>query len=184
MSKVIGLCGELGSGKSEAARILNEDHGFIRVKMTDPLNQMLKALGIAACDLDGPGREKPHPLLCGKSVRHAQQTLGTEWGRELINPYFWTFHWSRTVCDVRDLGGNVVCENIRFPSEVETLTAVGGELWEVRRPGLDGPQHAHVSEHHREFRAVAARIIHNNGTLESLRENVSGVYAEFAEIMG
>ncbi len=181
MSKVIGLCGELGSGKSEVARILNEDHGFVRVKMTDPLNAMLMALGIDASELDGPSREEPHPLLCGKSVRHAQQTLGTEWGRDLISQYLWTFLWSRNVCDVLEVGGDVVCENIRFPSEMETLTAVGGELWEVCRPGLDGPQHAHVSEQHREFRADAARIIHNNGTLESLRENVSGVYAEFAE---
>lgn len=167
--KVIGLCGEIGSGKSEVARILNEDHGFVRVKMTDPLNAMLAALGIAADELNGPDRDKPHPLLCGKSIRHAQQTLGTEWGRDLIDSDFWVFHWSEIVIDVLNHGGSVVCENIRFPNEVRMIRSLAGELWRVERKGIEGPQSDHVSEQYRDFRDAADLVVANDGTLDELR---------------
>lgn len=170
--RVIGLCGEIASGKSEVARILDEDHGFVRVKMTDPINAMLRGLGLGDYELEGAGKEKPCALLCGATPRHAQQTLGTEWGRDLIAPGLWLHHWTRTACDVLDHGGNVVCENIRFPDECDAIRALGGEIWHVDRPGIEGPQSAHISEHHRDFRDSADWLISNDGSLDDLRAQV------------
>ena len=126
MPRVIGLCGEIGSGKSVIAQILSEDHGFVRLKMTDPLNAMLRALGLNDYDLEGDGKEKPCAVLVGATPRHAQQTLGTEWGRNLIAPNIWTMHWSRAATDVLDHGGRVVC--CGAVSQYDTATPASSQL--------------------------------------------------------
>jgi hypothetical protein len=52
---------------------------------------MLVALGLTDEDVMGTPeqRNRPQPLLGGKSARYAMSTLGTQWGRNLITPNIW-----------------------------------------------------------------------------------------------
>ncbi len=86
--KIIGLHGLARSGKDTLASYLVEHHGFVRIGLADPLRKFVSDItGIPLEDLmDGPTKETPLEWLNNKSPRVLMQTLGTEWGRELIGP--------------------------------------------------------------------------------------------------
>lgn len=144
MTNLIAFTGPAGSGKSTAARHLVEKHGFVLVKFAGPLKAMMRAIGFGDADIEGEFKERPHYLLQGKTPRHAMQTLGTEWGRECIGPDFWIVLWARTVGDVLDQGGKVVCDDCRFDNEATAVHDMGGTI--VRLTGRGGIAGGHSSE--------------------------------------
>lgn len=168
---IIGITGHLGSGKTEVAGILIE-HGFVRQRFAQPLKDMLRAVGIGADYLDGALKEEPCPLLGGASARHAMQTLGTEWGRNLIHPDLWILIWRARVkeCSL------VVVDDVRFPNEAEAILSLGGAIWRVSRPGCDG--NGHISESYVDRLSVSQEIL-NNGTTDWLRRQVDVIVREF-----
>lgn len=143
--KIIGIMGALSSGKSTAAQVLVEDYGFVRLRMADILKDMLRTLGLSAEEVDGRLKETPNGLLCGKTPRHAMQTLGTEWGRQLIGDQVWVNATLLKIANIREVnpGANIVIDDIRFMNEVdmvESFKAVPGmlpELWLIRRPEVE-----------------------------------------------
>ncbi|RWO20632.1 deoxynucleotide monophosphate kinase [Mesorhizobium sp.] len=141
---VVAISGVAGSGKSTAAQHLVDIHGYTRVRFAGPLKDMMTALGFTKDDTDGEAKERPHELLCGKTRRHAMQTLGTEWGRKCIGEDFWVGLWRRAADDVIASGGRVVVDDCRFPNEAVTVRRIGGDIYRiVGRGGLVG---GHESE--------------------------------------
>lgn len=144
--KVIGLTGPAGSGKSTVAAILRQHHGFVEESFAQPIRDFIHGL-IAAetpcSELMRAHKEAPHPLLCGKSPRYAMQTLGTEWGRNLIHPDFWITLLDRDLRDCAEILPRVVISDVRFPNEAAWIRE-RGELWHLTRPGL--PVNSHASE--------------------------------------
>lgn len=141
--KVVAFTGLAGSGKSTAADYL-VSLGYQRVKFAGPLKAMMRAMGLSEDHIEGPLKELPTPLLAGKTPRYAMQTIGTDWGRDMIGPTLWTGLWHATVSDVLDYGGRVVCDDCRFPNEVEVVRGVGGRVLKLHgRGGIAG---AHASE--------------------------------------
>lgn len=69
------------------------------------------------------------------------QTLGTEWGRDLIHPSLWTRAWM-----ARAGSGLVVTDDCRFENEAEAVRRLGGHIIRVVRPGTDNWT-THVSEY-------------------------------------
>jgi hypothetical protein len=155
--QLIGLCGAAGSGKSTVANIL-ERQGYVRLRFAGPLKAMLQALlteaGMTAAEaarhIDGDLKEAPLDVLGGKTMRHAMQTLGKEWGRDLIHSEVWV---RLTMAGAERLlaeGKRVVIDDVRFPNEAAAITgcelahAQGArEMWRVAgRGGLGGAQHA------------------------------------------
>ena len=100
---IIGLTGLAGSGETTVARHLMGMHGFVRHRMAEPLKSMLKALGLTEQQIDGDLKEVPCELLGGKTPRHAMQTLGTEWGRDLISQNLWVKAWCDSLPHYRDI---------------------------------------------------------------------------------
>lgn len=143
-NRVIGFCGPIGCGKSTAARILMERYGYRRERFADPLKAMLAALGLSPEELDGPAKEAPAALLGGRTPRHAMQTLGTEWGRQLIDPDLWVRAWELRVGGYwRRFHAPVVSDDVRFGNEVAAIRAMGGLVVRIERPapppGADAP---------------------------------------------
>lgn len=162
---IIGIAGHRGSGKSAAAAILVQ-RGFVRQRFAQPLKDMLKSVGLTDEHVDGSLKEAPCELLGGATPRHAMQTLGTEWGRELLHPDLWIILWrarARTT-------PFVVVDDVRFPNEVEAIRAEGGTVWRIKRPGCIGD--GHVSESYISDLAVD-REIDNSGDLDFLREQLA-----------
>jgi hypothetical protein len=106
---------------------------------------MLRSLGLNNSELYGHLKEKPSPLLGGKTPRHAMQTLGTEWGRNLISADLWTNAWLVPVQEHLANGRCVVVDDVRFKNEMQIIHGLGGELWCVDRKILK-PIVTHVSE--------------------------------------
>lgn len=152
---IIGFTGPIGCGKSFAARHLVNNHGFTVHKMAGPLKSMMRAIGLADEHIEGRLKEVPCDLLCGKTPRHAMQTIGAEWGRDLIGGELWVNLWRASLPP-----GRVVCDDIRYQNEAAMVRAVGGLVVEVRREGI-GMHGAHQSE--RFDGIVADRVIHNLG---------------------
>jgi len=170
MTKIIGITGLAGSGKSTIADILEFDFGFVRVKMAGPLKSMLRAIGLGDAEIEGDLKTKPCALLGGVTPRHAMQTLGTEWGRNCIHPNLWVDLWGEDVCSALDYGApGVVCDDVRFANEAAKVRSFGGEIWGVSRDGVLPGTHSSETE----LAHIAPDVlIHNGGTIEDLQDTV------------
>jgi hypothetical protein len=140
---ILALCGPAGCGKSTAAAYLEEAHGFVRVRFAGPLKAMLRAFlaeaGTPPAEIErmieGDRKQAPAPELAGRTPRYVMQTLGTEFGREMIHPDLWTMAWAAAARAALDRGvPGVVVEDCRFPNEVDAVRALGGTVVQIRRP--------------------------------------------------
>lgn len=166
---IIAFTGLAGAGKSTAAMHLVKSRGFERVRFAGPLKAMMAALGLSPAEIDGDRKEQPCELLGGRTPRYAMQTIGTEWGRDLIAPDLWIRAWHAALAKVT---GDVVIDDCRFPNEADAVIAAGGFMVRVERPGA-GTASIHSSEQHA---LPAARILQNTG-------NVSGLHAQIDEMV-
>jgi hypothetical protein len=145
--RLIGFCGRAGAGKTFAATHLVSNCGYTRVRYAEPLKAMMRALGLTEAETDGGAKERPCALLGGQTPRRAMQTLGTEWGRDLIAPDLWVRAWGRCADRILDGGGAVVVDDVRFADEASAIWSRGGVLIHVERPGSGSATgSSHVSE--------------------------------------
>lgn len=163
---IIGIAGKIGSGKSAAANHLIKQ-GFALHKMAAPLKNMLRCLGLDDRHLEGDLKELPTHLLCDRSPRYAMQTIGTGWGRDTMAPDFWVNAWKNTLP-----AGNVVCDDVRFPNEVEMIHAMGGKVIRIVR------DHGQTSSHVSEAQDFEVDItIYNQQTVDDLLANLDRIFS-------
>lgn len=139
---IIAVCGYKGSGKTTAANELQRI-GYTRIRFAQGLKAMLMAFGLTEAQVDGDEKEIPTPLLMGRTPRHAMQTLGTEWGRNLIHPELWVENWRHRV-NTTPVHIPIVVDDMRFPNELRVLEELGGSIIYIDR-GMERSS-AHVSE--------------------------------------
>lgn len=163
LPRIVAFIGPIGSGKTTAAACL-KPLGYHRISFADPLKQMLMTLGLTHEQVYGSEKEIPSPLLGHRTPRHAMQTLGTEWGRNLVAPDLWVRAW-RYRCETHQL---VAVDDLRFPNEYEMVRALNGVVVKIERPGSRRPDE-HESEAY-EFEHDA--LIVNNNTLDRLKRDV------------
>lgn len=163
LPNVVALTGLAGSGKSTLADYLIARHGFVRVKFAGPLKDMCRAIGLGEAHIEGTLKEVPCPLLQGKTPRFFMQQLGTQFGRDIISPDFWTGLWAATANDVLDNGGRVVCDDCRFDNEADVVRAFRGVVVELQ--GRGGIQGGHASEQG----VDADMVLHNVGDIADLQ---------------
>lgn len=141
---VVALSGVAGSGKSTAAQYLVDIHGYTRVRFAGPLKAAMAAMGFQDEHIEGGLKETPSALLQGKTPRYAMQTLGTEWGRNIIGEDFWTGLWRSAADHIIDGGGRVVVDDCRFLNEAAAVRKMGGDIYRIiGRGGIAG---GHESE--------------------------------------
>lgn len=166
---LVALSGKAGSGKSAISEVLCGDElGFIRIKFSTPLKDMLRSLllnaGVPEGDLEdyieGDLKEVPTPLLKGKSPRDLMITLGTEWGRDLVHADFWVHLWSQRVRVLMGLGYSVVVDDLRFPNEAQLVREMDGVIIRVDRDSFK--QVDHISE---SYSPNPDYVVDNNGSL-------------------
>jgi hypothetical protein len=135
---VLGLSGFARSGKTTAALYLEEKYGIERKHIAEPLRAMLAVLlqanGMKSDEitryLTGDLKEEVIPCL-GVTSRHAQITLGTEWGRKLINDNLWANTWMKGIED----GDSVMNDSVRFPNEEQAIQLLDGATIMIKRSG-------------------------------------------------
>lgn len=144
---IIGLVGFAQAGKTTVAKYLCDSHDYVRITFADPLKLMLyHGLGLSQEQLWGRAKGEPSPALCGRTPRHAMQTLGTEWGRQCIHPDLWLQGWARLVLKAKADGKNVVVDDCRFLNEAEQIRQTpGAQIWRIMR-SAEAPPDTHSSE--------------------------------------
>lgn len=165
---IIAFTGLAGAGKSTAAAYLVKHHRFERVRFAGPLKAMMAALGLSQEQIEGSEKEKPCALLGGKTPRYAMQTIGTEWGRDLIDFDLWIRAWQAAV-DAKRPEIPVVVDDCRFPNEAAAVRAAGGVLVRIDRPGAGLGAAGHVSEAHT---LPSGWTILNDGSPDNLHSQV------------
>lgn len=169
---VIGIAGKARSGKDTVADFIVAAIGGYKYSFADPMRAMLNAgFGIDMHSKYWQDRkEDPIPIL-GKSPRQMLQTLGTEWGRQLVNDKVWLILANQKLLR---RGPGMVIDAIRFQNEADWVRSVGGQVIHIERPGVQ-----EVNPHSSEngvLRAPEDPVIINNGTLEDLQVHIRKLY--------
>lgn len=138
----IGIVGYKGCGKSLVADSLRQTRKFEILKFADPLKDMLRSIGLSDSHIEGDKKELPLPLLCGKTARHAMQTLGTDWGRGMIGDDLWVNLWVERAGVMHDFHDKVVADDVRFENEIDAIHQLGGIVIYIRRGGFGSDGHA------------------------------------------
>lgn len=173
--KILAFYGPQGAGKSESAKAVASLPRWHRVSFAGPLYTMMSAL--LGTDARSLPKHDHLDALCGKTLRHALQTLGTEWGRGMIGDTVWLEALARRVESHRDSGSaGVVIDDLRFANEYGLLRAMGAKIVRVEREGCMATtlNSGHASETDW-VNFTPDAVILNNGGVGKLREQAKGI---------
>ena len=137
---IIGFSGKAGSGKDSAGEaILSSGVRAKRESFADPLREMIKCLGVDVdkiySEFGGAGKSDPLPEFGGKSLRYMLQTLGTDWGRNMVSDSIWLDIVARKVKKNKDSGHLTVITDVRFDNEADAVKKMGGVVVQVEALG-------------------------------------------------
>lgn len=168
--RLIGIMGLARVGKDTATAHLCDTYGMESYAFADPIKSMLT--GVFGDLFRDGDREAPIDWL-GKSPRQLMQTLGTEWGREVVHPDLWVLVADQMWKKYQEIGwgAGVVLSDVRFRNEAEWVLAQGGLLISLSREGVAAVA-THVSEQNIPF-DLANVSLENNGTVEELAAAVT-----------
>lgn len=182
---IIGLCGYKGSGKSVVAKYLEENHGFKRVnfkdglvaemkeRLPDVLNELCK---VERCvdTVDNSERQFTVDELFEvkpSTMRALMQNYGTEVRRKDKDSY-WVDKWLEKV---KEVGGNIVTDDVRFFNELTAVTDQEGVLIRVKRDDITtGGTHASETEQ---------ESFVEHFTIDAVKGDHSGVYKQVEQII-
>lgn len=198
--EIIALSGYARAGKDEAAAVLVEEFGFIRVAFADKLREMLYALnpyvkGEYELDVSEEGLEdfdkmnivdhrtvqevidyygwdgyKDSPFSV--DLRRLLQRLGTEAGRQTL----WDSIWIDAALTGLPEDAKVVVSDARFFNEFDAVRQRGGYVWRIDRDGV-GPANDHKSETEAVDYPYFSLFLKNNGTLAEWKQLVGDEYS-------
>lgn len=161
------------SGKSTVAGILRANHGFETKSFATALKRMVADLlystGFSPEDVGrimDVDKEAPIPELGDRSFRQLAQTLGTEWGRYLVDKDIWV----KVLMNAPERPNLLVIDDVRFENEYEAIKADGGQVWRITRPGVEIAT-AHISEGALDGFEFDEEII-NDGSYDDLEAKV------------
>lgn len=186
---LIGLCGYAQTGKDTTANFLVKKYDWTRVAFADALRDVLYALNPIVVREVGGVIDGPHNVyrvqdlvdewgwdkvkVEWQEVRALLQRLGTEAGRDIIDPNLWVGMGEEKI---ESAGGPVVVTDCRFPNELSLIKRRKGTLIWVERPGT-GPANAHASEH-TVSKDDCDLVLLNNGTIDDLYLQIDKVVAK------
>ncbi len=179
---IIGVSGAAGAGKDTAASIMQSRYGFGKALFAGPLKAGLCAMfgWDPALLEDREWKERVIPDI-GKSPRQLMQTLGTEWGRQLVNPDLWLLLAQRQIEAARANGlPGVVFTDCRFPNEANLIHYHGGVVVRIVRENA-GAVAAHSSEAGLPDDLVDGTVF-NDGAIDDLRGALDGLLGYLAGV--
>lgn len=201
MTKIIGICGLIGSGKGTVADILSQEQSFVKISFADSLKDAVAAVfGWQRSLLEGDTDESrawreeidvwwakrlgiPH-----LTPRWVLQQWGTEVCRDSFHNEIWIASMERKVRQTiltraeNYSESRIVIPDTRFPNEVDMIKRLGGGVWHVKRgenPDWFSLYQTHsiipTDIHPSEWawaRSEFDQVITNDGSLDDLREMV------------
>lgn len=128
---IIGLTGLKRSGKDTVAKYIYDEYdNFVILAFADPIRDMIRILGV---DDDFINYKKESKIdFLNVSYRHLAQTLGTEWGRGLINDDIWLNVLQRKINSYKNTK-NLIISDVRFNNEAEFIKNNNGIIIQIIR---------------------------------------------------
>ena len=165
MSRIIALAGPAQSGKSSAASYLGS-LGFIEDSFAAPIRDFISdILDINLEQLEICKDQNVPPFAC--TPRKMMQTLGTEWGRQMIQDDLWIMALLERLQN-RQPTQSFVISDLRFENEARVLRDMGAEIWHIERPGSEIAETYHESENGI-TQQLHDFVLINDGTKEKFR---------------
>jgi energy-coupling factor transporter ATP-binding protein EcfA2 len=183
-NKIIAICGPSGSGKSTLAQLIQKNEGGVVTSFSHPIKMMLFDLvtfqgcspDITARMIYGDLKETPSEYLGGRTPRYAMQTLGTEWGRNLLHTDLWIAAWKRNLGSIVDQH-DVIVDDLRFLSEEKAVrTFRNSVIIRIARKD-DKTAGDHSSE--KEYTRICVDVMITN---DSTPEDMYGVYKYYMSL--
>lgn len=175
LPEVVGLfSSHPQAGKTTVANRLVAQYGYVRVPMAETLKRMFREMlrdcghsEGAIAEMENGNKQYPFCEWTDTTLRHAYQTLGTEWGRMAIDPNIWTSIWKSKVTRLLATGKKVVVDDVRFANEFKAVNEVGGLMWMVIK-NTNIPRPTHASESFCPDMNLFDHVICNDGSYENL----------------
>lgn len=165
--RIIGITGRKGVGKDTAGMALKL-RGWHQDSFADPIRKCVAdLLGVSLSELEAI-KEQPvewlykEPFAASMTPRKMMQTLGTEWGREMVHGELWLRALDRRIAGKTQ----VFISDVRFVNEATFIHKLGGHVIEIVRE--TGHQDSHASEAGLDPTFVDARVT-NDGSIELLQ---------------
>jgi len=192
---LIAFTGLKGSGKDTAGKFLTSLHGHTPVSFASFLKSMCMSFIVSqGADLETAQRltngtiedkETPSVFFNNCTPRHAMQTLGTEWGRNLLGDDIWVNALRNKLLAYPNQ--KYVITDLRFENEVEMVKDLGGTVVRINRQELTDKHFAdlnsgakiHISEQLVPFLPVDFEIA-NNHSLERFENDVRTIFQNFS----
>ena len=142
---IIALTGAKGVGKTSIAKEIASRDSESRcvLSFADPLRRMMSQL-IPMDAMTDPGqKEQPVKWLGGKSPRQLLQSLGTDWGRDMVSATIWIDAMRRLISE--QSSDVIIIDDCRFANEAQMVHEMGGAVFQLHRDGVNYT-HEHISE--------------------------------------
>jgi hypothetical protein len=169
----------MGSGKTTVAFYLFGYWGYEVVPFAETMKEMskilLRAYGYSPNQVYHyftTGKGEPLTKIPGHpTLRHIWQTLGTEWGRNLIHKDLWDALWPIVATE---RGRYVVADDVRKINEYKTIKSIpGAQIWRITRQSAKVTS-AHSSEGELD-NVVADHELTNDGTVAELHAKIDAI---------
>lgn len=180
MPGLVAFTGFLGSGKDTAAAVLLEQYGFTKVAFGDGVKDALMAIGFSRESLHDPlSKQLPVGWLeSGVTPRQAMQTLGTEWGRQMVDPDLWVRVAENKLALAwkDDPLAKFAMTDVRFPNEIQMARDMNATIIHIRRGKMTWWRRLLARFGHKSERVLPVRpgdyVVQNDGTVEDLHRRV------------
>lgn len=181
MSILIACHGLPGSGKDTFANFLiQSEMNWSKVSFAAPLKRGLSTMfNIPLEDIENPTLKNAPNYKFGHSIRYMAQTLGTEWGRNLIKESVWIDLAEEAIHHAWNNNQNVINTDLRFENEAIKVKELGGIIVHIIRPEnkFNDENNMHGAKEHKSNIILDSKYIDytiiNNGSLEDFHKNIS-----------
>lgn len=151
---IIALTGPKGVGKSSIAKEIESQDWQDRciLSFAEPLRRMASHLMPMQNMTDPELKEAPIDWLGGKTPRQILQSLGTDWGRNMVSPTIWIDTMRRIITE--QAFETIIIDDCRFENEADMVRDMGGIVVGLEREGI-----AYTGEHASEMPVKADMIV-------------------------
>ena len=143
--KIIAFTGPKGVGKTSLAVLLKSFLDSCEIiSFAKPIKDMIEAMGIDKDSIADPDKKDLKLDWLDCSPRKIMQTLGTDWGRNMIDQNIWIKIARKKIEDSK--AEVVLIDDCRFDNEANMIQELGGYVIELYRPNFDKYTNEHESE--------------------------------------
>lgn len=177
---IIALSGAAGCGKDTVANRLMETGAWGKYAFASPLKNGVSAMfNISMDDIENPVIKNSPNYKFGRSIRYILQTIGTEFGRNLIADDVWLQLAKENIEHQLKYVDNIVITDCRFENEADMIHAMGGEVIRIVRD--NNPHTANIASNAIGNHASESgfpidkcdHIIYNNRSLHEFEEEAT-----------